>query len=266
MGQHLMYELSSEEVAFYNSCGFLHLRKVFSSDEVAFQARELERLMVEWAKETAGWQGPWRTEYMTADEDARSRLTAMHELQNYSEAFMRAVVHERLTGAVADLIGPNVELHHTTLHAKAPHMGTPFPMHQDFPFYEHTGARYVDAILHIDGTNEENGCLKFINGSHIDGPIEHIRGDGTAPHLPTDRYRLEEAVSVPADAGDVVLFSYYTVHGSAPNRTDQWRRLVRFGYRDPDNAQTAGQGYGRDGWMVRGQKRNRSGSNRVKQA
>ena len=140
MGQHWMYELSNEEVAFYNSCGFLHLRKVFSSDEVAFQARELERLMVEWAKETAGWQGPWRTEYMTADEDARSRLTAMHELQNYSEAFMRAVVHERLTGAVADLIGPNVELHHTTLHAKAPHMGTPFPMHQDFPFYEHTGA------------------------------------------------------------------------------------------------------------------------------
>ena len=76
--------------------------------------------------------------------------------------------------------------------------------------------------------------------------------------MPTDQYRLEDAVSVPADAGDVVFFSYLTIHGSAPNRTDQWRRLVRFGYRDPDNVQTSGQGLGRDGLMVRGQKRNRA--------
>ena len=137
-------------------------------------------------------------------------------------------------------------------------MGTPFPMHQDHPFYEHEGPAYVDAIVHIDTASEENGCLQFLEGSHKLGPLQHIRGPESSPHLPTDQYRLEDAVSVPADAGDVVFFSYLTIHGSAPNRTDQWRRLVRFGYRDPDNVQTAGQGLGRDGLMVRGQKRNRA--------
>ena len=62
---------------------------------------------------------------------------------------------------------------------------------------------------------------------------------------------------MPADAGDVVLFSYQTVHGSSLNRTDRWRRLVRVGYRDPDNLQIAGQSVGRPGVIVRGQKRNR---------
>ena len=253
-----MFMLTEEQVTFYNERGYLRLRDVYSPDEVEHQSVELERLMLEWAQQTAGWRGPWRKAYMTAEEDARARLTAMHELQNYSEAFMRAVVSDRLTGAVADLIGPDVELHHHHPARQGAEHGTPFPMHQDHPFYEHEGPAYVDAIVHIDTANEENGCLQFLAGSHKLGPLQHIRGPESSPHLPTDQYRLEDAVSVPADAGDVVFFSYYTIHGSAPNRTGQWRRLVRFGYRHPDNVQTAGQGLGRDGLMVRGQKRNRA--------
>ncbi len=253
-----MHVLTDDQVAFYNERGYLRLPGVFSPAEVEFQSLELERLIDEWAQHGVGWRGPWRKAYMSAEDDARTQLAAMHELQNYSEAFMRAVVNDRLTGAVADLIGPNVELHHTTLHAKAPGMGTPFPMHQDHPFYEHEGPAYVDAIVHVDAAAEANGCLQFLEASHTQGPLPHIRGPESSPHLPTDQYRLEDAVSVPADAGDVVFFSYYTVHGSAPNRTDQWRRLVRFGYRDPDNVQTAGQGLGRDGLIVRGQKRKRT--------
>jgi phytanoyl-CoA hydroxylase len=63
---------------------------------------------------------------------------------------------------------------------------------------------------------------------------------------------LENTVPCPAEAGDVVAFSIYTVHGSFINRTDRWRRLVRLGYRDPANQQLAGQSHGRAGLMVRG--------------
>ena len=59
---------------------------------------------------------------------------------------------------------------------------------------------------------------------------------------------------VPARRGDVVLFSIYTVHGSYINRTDRVRRMVRMGYRNPDNAQVAGQSLGRPGWMVKGRR------------
>ena len=252
--------LRREQVEFYNTNGFLHLERVYAADEVRRLSDELERLMQEWAVEGPGWSGPWRDAYLTAKENEQARLTTMHDLQFYSEAYLRAVMHDTLTGALVDLLGPDVELHHTTLHAKAPDLGTPFPMHQDHPFYAHEGPAFVDALVHIDAASEENGCLKFLPGSHTLGPLEHIRGEHSSPHLPVDQYKLEDAVSVPAGAGDVVFFSYYTVHGSAPNRTPHWRRLVRFGYRDPDNAQLAGQSHGRPGLMVRGQKRNREAS------
>ena len=80
----------------------------------------------------------------------------------------------------------------------------------------------------------------------------YILGPDTAPHLPTDRYKLEDAVSVPAKAGDVVVFSIWTIHGSSVNHSGKWRRSVRMGYRDPRNLQVAGQAMGRPGIIVKG--------------
>lgn len=254
-----MRVLDHDQIELFNVNGFLRLAKVFTPAEVEWQSRELERLIQEWATRGPGWKGPWRTAYMTADDDARARLDVMTELPSYSEAYFRAVTNEKLVGAVADLLGTeNVEYHHSVLHAKGPEMGTPFPMHQDYPFYDHETPAYVDALLHIDTTTEANGCLSFIAGSHKLGKLPHIgtvESKDTRPHLPTDQYRLSDAVPVTAEAGDVVFMSYLTIHGSAPNRTSGWRRLVRVGYRDPQNVQLGGHNQGRLGLIVRGQKR-----------
>jgi ectoine hydroxylase-related dioxygenase (phytanoyl-CoA dioxygenase family) len=200
--------------------------------------------------------------------EKNSRLTAMHDLQFYSSAWLRAVTHPRLAEAISDLLGPNVELHHSTMHIKPPQTGQPFPMHQDYPFYMHTDGRYVDVLVHLDDTFHENGEIRFLDGSHKDGPLVHITetAEGPcSPHLPTDVYRLGDTVPVPAKRGDVVCFSIYTIHGSYINTTDKARRLVRVGYRDPQNVQTAGQSLGRPGLMVRGYRDRRDGQQLFKQ-
>jgi phytanoyl-CoA hydroxylase len=245
--------LTRDEIAFFNENGYLRLRAVYSPDEVQQLSDELDRVMEAFVTPGKGWRGSWRkdSQYLSAEEEEKAVLAVLHGVEQYSEAWAYAVLNRRLVAAIADLIGPEVEFHHTTLHAKGPEFGTPFPMHQDYPFYEHADGRYIDALLHVSATTEENGCLKFLPGSHKSGPLEHIKGDGE-PHLPPDKYRIEDAVSCPADAGGVVLFSINTVHGSALNRTSGWRRLMRMGYRNPGNRQLGGHANGRPGWMVRG--------------
>jgi phytanoyl-CoA hydroxylase len=245
-----LFALSSEQNEFFEENGYLRVERVFSPDEVATLSDELEYIMQVWTKPGRGWEGPWRQQYLTAEQEAKAQLSAIHELQSYSAAWARAILQPRLADAVADLIGPEVEFHHSTLHAKAPEFGTPFPMHQDHPFYPHENGQYVDALIHVDAATEENGCLKFLTGSHKLGALEHVRIG--SPHLPPDQYRIDDAVSCPAEAGDVILFSIHTIHGSALNRTPEWRRLVRVGYRNPRNRQLGGQAMGRPGIMVRG--------------
>ena len=112
------------------------------------------------------------------------------------------------------------------LHAKPPEKGTPFPMHQDYPFYPHDGLDFVDCLVHLDDAPFESGALRVVPGSHKEGPREHITGHDTAPHLPTDEFHPDfiDSIPIPAKAGDVIFFSYCLIHWSEVNRTDDWRK------------------------------------------
>ena len=243
--------LNAEQVQFFNENGYVRIPAVYSPDEISRMSSELDQLIQDWATTNMGWTGPWRDVYMSPEVEKRAMLTHLHDLHFYSEAWCRAVCSPNMAAAMACLLGDAVELHHTTLHCKPPETGMPFPMHQDSPFYQHEGPQYVDAIVHVDDATIPNGCLKFLPGSHKQGHLTHIT-QNCSPHLPTDQYRLADAVHCPANAGDVVAFSIYTVHGSEINGTDRWRRLVRVGYRHPANRQIAGQSLGRAGLMVHG--------------
>jgi phytanoyl-CoA hydroxylase len=254
--------LTRDQVTFYNEHGYLRIPQLFTPDEIDELADELDRLVHDWAITDQGWTGPWRKGYMNEETERKSKLTAMHDLQFYSAPWMRAVTGRKIAEAMSDLLGPNVELHHSTMHIKPPESGHPFPMHQDSPFYEHESGAYVDVLVHLDDTRHENGEIRFLDGSHKLGKLEHITqtADGPcSPHLPTDKYRLEDTVPVPAQRGDIVCFNIYTIHGSYLNTTDKPRRLVRVGYRDPLNVQLAGQSCDRPGLMVAGYRDRRVG-------
>jgi phytanoyl-CoA hydroxylase len=245
-------QLTQDEVDFYNEHGFLRLKGVFSQEEVEELSEDLDYVIEHFATRGKGWSGPWRQQIMSPEEEAQSVLVALHEIEMYAASWMRAILKPRLVNSLADILGEDVEFHHATLHAKGPDYGAPFPMHQDHPFYPHEDGRYVDAILHVDGADEEGGCLKFLDGSHKLGPLVHnMEG---APHLDQQVYRLEDAVSCPAEPGDVVFFSIHTIHGSSLNRKPRWRRVMRLGYRDPRNTQISGQGLGRPGLTVHGRR------------
>jgi len=246
--------LTDEQIASYHENGFIRLEQVYDPSELRQMSEELDYVIRTFASWEAAWRGPWRKDYMDEQEDRKATLVAIHEMHHYSAAWARAILQPRLVDALSQLLGSEcVELHHTTLHAKPPDAGAPFPMHQDMPFFPHQdGLRYADTLVHLDDADELSGCIKFLPGSQKLGALQHITGPDTAPHLPTADFRLEDALHVPARAGDVVVFTLWTVHGSAVNHSGRWRRLVRMGYRDPANPQLGGQAMGRPGTIARG--------------
>jgi hypothetical protein len=255
--------LTAAQVEFYRDHGWLRIPVVFTRAETDELADHLDWAIEIWAGKDAGWSGPWRKKYMDAPTEKKSKLIALHDLQFYSDAWMRAITHRKLCGAMADLLGPAVALHHSTLHVKPPETGHPFPMHQDWAFYKHNDDRYVDCLVHLDDTCHENGEIRFLDGSHKLGILEHVtkdeEGRDCTPHLPTDKYFLKDTVPVPAKAGDVVIFNILTIHGSYINTTNRNRRLVRIGYKHPENVQTEGQSKNRPTWIVWGHRQRRDG-------
>ncbi len=226
--------LTEEQIEAYHREGYLRVEGLFTDEEIEELASEMVRIIEQWGQETIGWRGPWRDRYLSKQERLNTKAVFMHNPHFYSAAWGRVIFHRKLTGCVQDLVDGAVQWHHTVLHAKPPELGTPFPMHQDFPFYPHDGPGFVDCLLHLDDTPRESGCLRVVPRSHQMGGLVHVLGPDTSPHLPLDEYHPDklESVEVPADAGDVVFFSYQTIHWSDCNRTDSWRKSVRFGYHD----------------------------------
>lgn len=228
--------LSKEQIDTYHSDGYVKVESLFSPDEVTALSGDMVRIIEEWGEQTIGWKGPWRDRYLADEERQNTKAVFLHNPQHYSGVWGRVIFHEKMLSCVTDLVGNSVQWHHTVLHAKPPQRGTPFPMHQDYPFYPHNGTAYVDCLLHLDDAPIDSGALQVVKGSHEKGPLEHVLGPDTAPHLPPDIYHPDkvETVTIPAKAGDIIFFNYLTIHWSDCNRTDEWRKAVRFGYHHTD--------------------------------
>jgi ectoine hydroxylase-related dioxygenase (phytanoyl-CoA dioxygenase family) len=174
-----------------------------------------------------------------------------HDVQFQSAAFARLILDDRLTSVASDIIGPNVQLHHTKMFIKPPEIGSPFPMHQDAPFFLHDKHSMIAVIIHFDDAPLEKGCVRVVPGTHKLGVLPHI-GEGNW-HLPKELYAVEDALPLPAKAGDAVFFSYLTVHGSGVNTSSEARTTVLVQMRDPADLPTElTHGSRGQGMMLRG--------------
>lgn len=243
--------LTPDQCEFYRENGYVLTEGLLARAEAEALRQECHALAERLAARVS-LDSTWGSARATTAQAQETKLVSCHDVQFYAAAFSRLIVDERLTGAAADIIGgPNVQLHHTKMFIKPPEKGSPFPMHQDHPFFPHARHSMIAAILHFDDAPEEKGCVRVVPGSHTGGPLAH--DPEGAWHLPFAQYPLEAAVPCPAKAGDALFFGYLTIHGSGINVSDEARTTLLVQMRDPEDTPTeAGREEAGAGLMLRG--------------
>lgn len=228
--------LTGEELEFYRENGYLLVKGLLTSEEAAECRRECHAL-AERLSAQQSIDATWGSARAAVAEAKETKVLHCHNVQFYSATFTRLLVHDRLTGIAADIIGsPNVQLHHTKMFIKPPEKGSPFPMHQDYPYFPHDRHSMIAVILHFDDAPIEKGCVRVVPGSHKLGPLEHSGEGGW--HLPFEQYPIESATPCPAKAGDALFFSYLTIHGSGLNTSNEARTTLLIQMRDPEDPPT----------------------------
>jgi len=132
---------------------------------------------------------------------------------------------DKLQGTVSRLLGEPAVLFKDKINFKLPG-GDGFKPHQDQQAGWSTYADlFVTAMVSIDETTEENGCLELAAGYHTRGLI----GDEWKP-LSVEDMRRMNARPAPTRAGDAVFFDSYTPHSSEANLTRERRRVLYITY------------------------------------
>jgi len=141
--------------------------------------------------------------------------------------FRKFVLSPRLSAIVAQLIGKPALLATDQIFMKPPRFGSAKPYHQDNAYFSCQPADdVVTAWIALDDVDESNGCLRYIDGSHRDPPLEHVPIPGE-PHNKSPRPEqidLSRESIAPVGKGGVVFHHSNTLHTSHRNESDRWRR------------------------------------------
>jgi phytanoyl-CoA hydroxylase len=216
----------TEIASLWKENGFYVARDVFSLEQISLLEEDFDRIVAQILRsgEESNIREAWGGSEMNRLDGGASVVLHSNNPQCFSAHWMQALLHTTFLDTIEALIGPDIILHHAKLFQKPAENGSPFPMHQDWPYFPSFKDTMMAGIIHISSATDEMGCLRVYPGSHKLGREQQNRGQLSDALLTT--YPIENATVVECNPGDVVFFNYLTLHGSMPNRSQKTRKTV----------------------------------------
>lgn len=212
--------------AFYEANGYYIARNLIDSTTLSELQTDFDRIVTQMENSGEDINARWDNENTTElDGDRSSVVIHTHQVQKYSAAFARFCFDKRFLDATEKLLGPDIILHHSKLFLKPAGRGAAFPAHQDYGYFPTQAHSMLAAVLYLSDSDESNGCVRVWPGSHKLGPIPDSMGGNKEVAA---RFPLADSIPAICTPGDIMFFSYLTVHGSLANRGEKSRKSVLF--------------------------------------
>lgn len=214
---------------FYDQNGYVHLKGVFSGDEMDQIASWVQGL----AEQPPTEDGKWM-HHLEETAHGEHRLSRTENIVSYHPGFGQLLMSGRIPALVGDALGEAAFLYKEKINYKYPG-GAGYRAHQDAPAYKQLN-NHATCLVSIDDATVANGCLEFAATRHKEGLIG-LTDEGV---VSTEAENMMDFTPVETQRGDIVIFSSYIPHRSRPNTSATSRNLLYLTY----NA--ASEGYLRD--------------------
>ena len=165
-------------------------------------------------------------------------LNQTAQWQKASRQFYNLCVTPVILNYVEDLIGPNFVLWGGQFFLKEPKDGSIVPWHQDVQYWPLKPAKAVTVWLALYETNEENGAMKIVKGSHKKGMFKHhvneAKNLALNQQVSDEQFNHNDIVSLNLKAGEISLHDDGLLHGSEANNSDRRRCGITMRYSPVD--------------------------------
>jgi ectoine hydroxylase-related dioxygenase (phytanoyl-CoA dioxygenase family) len=217
-------EPGAAQTASYHADGFLVVRGVFAADRIAELDAEAVRLL---ARRDLIDQDNIRCRWQNDADTGECRFDCFDPVIDLSPVCERIARDPRLLDLIGTLYGEPACLFKDKLIFKSP--GTlGYDLHQDYVSWKSFPTTFLTAIVAIDPADARSGATEVFPGYHRQGCLS--APDGMYHTLPDDAVDRSRGVVLELAPGDVAVFSGYTPHRSAPNRSEHSRRLLYLSY------------------------------------
>lgn len=219
--------LNQEQIDFYHLKGYLMVEDAVPAQELALLQRVTAGIIDQSRHCTEN------SNLYDLDEGHSAqvpRLTRIKQPHVQHSAYWSALTSDRMISILKCLLGSDVRLHNSKLNTKAPSGGAAVEWHQDWAFYPHTNDNLLAIAIMLNDVGMENGPLMVIPGSHKGEVLDHSANGVFAGAIDPDdpAFDINRAIPLTGRAGSMSIHHVRTLHGSAPNLSDQARMLLFF--------------------------------------
>jgi hypothetical protein len=209
---------TATEQALMDRDGYLVVPGFFGPGETSDILRWTSEL--ETAPEAPGQHWVYHEDSLT--EPGHRVIQRIENFVPFHAGFDRLIRDGALSRWTAALMGGPAVLFKDKINFKMPG-GPGFKAHQDQQAgWTRYAPLFVTAMVTIDPSTLENGCLEMVPGRHKEGML----GEEWNP-LDEDALSLH---AVPTAPGDVIFFDSFAPHASKPNFTKSPRRILYLTY------------------------------------
>jgi ectoine hydroxylase-related dioxygenase (phytanoyl-CoA dioxygenase family) len=156
-------------------------------------------------------------------------------LLKYDRNFLKYSQDPEILNCVKQVIGPNLAIWNQSFFAKPGINGKATPWHQDGAYWPIRPLATCTVWLAVDESNTENGCLKYMPGSHKKHDLKKHKTDNSDSYtlnqeIDHSEYNEDEAFHLRLKPGQMALHDVYIVHGSGENTSPHSRRGMTMRY------------------------------------
>ncbi|HVY70869.1 MAG TPA: phytanoyl-CoA dioxygenase family protein [Verrucomicrobiae bacterium] len=216
--------LTPEQIASYHETGFLVAKGLIPADEMAALTAEAAKIfqradLIDSDNIRCRWQNHFET--------GECRFDCFDPVIDLGPVCARVARHPAIIDAVSALYGEPACLFKDKLIFKPPG-AKGYALHQDYISWESFPKSFVTVIVAIDPAGANNGATEVFAGFHKRGCLTPM--DGMYQELPAETVAGTPGVMLELNPGDIAIFSGFTPHRSAPNRSGEFRRLLYLSY------------------------------------
>ena len=184
----------SDIKAFFEEHGYYHAKGVFAPSEVAALERDFDGIVAQLSASGEQVDATWDGGETDKIAERGDVILHTHNVQKYSRTWLNAFLNPRFLDVAEAMLGTDIILHHSKLFQKPSENGSPFPMHQDWPYFPTLNDSMIAGIIHVSDATDQMGCLRVYPGSHRLGRVEGA--DGRRQNDVIDQYPIQNATPV----------------------------------------------------------------------
>ena len=202
-----MTMLSTDQISHYRNKGYLFPVSALTSSEAKEIREEIEKIEKKWPGALDGIN--------------RNYVHLISPILN------KVCLNKNILDAVESIIGKNILICGTTLFIKEKNEKGFVSFHQDAKYIGLEPHNWVTVWLAVTDSNENNGCMRMLPGSHKDNLKYHEqkfdKNNLLTRGQTIENISLNETDPIILKAGEISLHHPLIVHGSGLNNSDDRR-------------------------------------------